>query len=773
MTILSGDIKLLASKIMDDVPNGGGGPTGTVIPDGASNAIFGDVTERARAGGSVSIRQLHLAVQTDDTSAFMDPSIIVSVPPNDANVSITLAKCDTFALRTAIANTIENYLIAGPVWPGYLFEGHVIGQRSIQLFQRPGTPAPNVGYTLALVYDEGKPGERKQFVRITRVETVSRLFAGVSNVPFLADIVSCELTDALRFDFPGSPPSEAFARQSTSTLTRDTTVANAAQFYGISTLTAAASVGDNLLRVASVYTQLVPSTRTESAALDQKPAAQRRLTLAQSPRLIEVGVTPHTMRIRVGQENRGFAWVQMLKPRPAPGTIVISYMALGNWYTLMDDGAGGFTGAGVGQVIYTTGSLSITLPSMPDAGTSIIFQWGENTAYTSRAGQAGYRAPEFAWALPHQGVKPASVVVTWMSKNVLKTATDNGSGAFAGDAVGEVDYAAGKIYLRPTAMIDAGGEFQTAYEYTSTRTETFAGVAPDAGGFASLTLSEVPAAKSVAVRWITTRTVSASSGTSSIVSTAAKGADVHTVIVDPPQPSGNTVTPSSHYTMPGQDISFKVTTVAPQTMGTYHWEISARTPSGAEVDASLVLGGATTGTFSVTNNWVFGVAGSPDPSGSPGTQNYPVGIGMGKFVLTIAADCPDLLFRLSVKNQALTTIAVTPSITVDAVGDNPAVPWVDPPPPVIVVRDPDIGNATAQPLMEKGGLHWQDRTYVYVRVVRIYLATGSIYADADGMGYDLPEVLNTLVVWSPSDLAAGFKTITSTAGVPTVYHLWK
>ena len=44
MSILSGDIKLLASKVMDDVPNGGGGPTGNVIPDGASNAIFGDVT---------------------------------------------------------------------------------------------------------------------------------------------------------------------------------------------------------------------------------------------------------------------------------------------------------------------------------------------------------------------------------------------------------------------------------------------------------------------------------------------------------------------------------------------------------------------------------------------------------------------------------------------------------------------------------------------------------------------------------------------------------
>ena len=342
--ILAGDIKLLASKIMDDVPNGGGGPTGTVIPDGASNAIFGDVTERARAGGSVSIRQLHLAVQTGNTSAFMDPSIIVSTPPNDANVSITLAKCDTFALRTAIANTIENYLIAGPVWPGFLFEGHVAGQRSIQLFQRPGTPTPTIGRTLALVYDEGKPGERKQFVRVTRVETVSRTFTAIDGKLYQADIVTCELTDALRFDFPGSPPSEGFARVVAGTLTRDTTVADAAQFFGVTPLSALTHVGDSLLRVASVYTQLVPSARTEVVALDQIPAGVRTITLATTPRQVDVAVAAHTQRIKVGQENRGFSFVAMLKPLPAPGTIVISYMALGNWYTIYDDGSGGFEG---------------------------------------------------------------------------------------------------------------------------------------------------------------------------------------------------------------------------------------------------------------------------------------------------------------------------------------------------------------------------------------------------------------------------------------------
>ena len=773
--ILAGDIKLLASKIMDDVPNGGGGPTGNAIPDGASNAVFSDVTERQRAVGGVSIRQLFGAVQTPTTDAYMDPTVVLSQLPNDPNVSITLAKTSMFAKRTEIANAIENYLISSSAWQGYLFENHVAGQRSIQLFQRPGTPQPTVGRTLVLVENEGLPGQAVQFVRVTRAETETRTFTEISNgaaVDFKADLVTCDLTDVLRSNFAGSPPSRAFTRVTGKANVRDTTVADAATFYGASALTAAGHIGESLLRVSSVYTQLVPSARTESAALDQKPAAQRTLTLAQSPRLIEVGITPHTMRIRVGQENRGFSWVQMLKPRPAPGTIVISYMALGNWYTLVDDGLGGFTGSGVGQVIYTTGSLSITLPSIPDAGTSIIFQWGENTAYTSRAGQAGFRAPEFAWALPHQGIKPGNVVVTWLSGGVLKTAIDNGQGAFtSASATGEIDYATGKIYLRPTAMIDAGGEFQAAYEYTSTRTENFAGIAPDSGGFASITLAEAPAPKSIAVRWITTRTVSASSGTSSIVSASANGAEVKTVVVDPPQPSGNFFSASTYYTMPGNEVSFSGQVAAPQTPGTYTWEVVG-TP-----DPSLVVqGGATSGTFEMSAPPPGGLS----SGGSGGTVSQALRASAnGSFSLTIAATCPDLGFNLRIKNQALTLVADAGFIYVDALGDKPGPAWpTPPPPPVIVVPEDPVVPTAPLPYMAHGGWLAENGVRVYVEVPRTQLAADSIYADADGMGYDLPGTpppgnMTDEWLWTASDIAAGRKTLKSVAGIATQYKQWR
>ena len=70
MPIQSGDVKLLKSAVMADVPEGGGAPTGTTIADGVSNAIFPDISELDRAGGRVNLRKSFVSVQTDDTDNF-------------------------------------------------------------------------------------------------------------------------------------------------------------------------------------------------------------------------------------------------------------------------------------------------------------------------------------------------------------------------------------------------------------------------------------------------------------------------------------------------------------------------------------------------------------------------------------------------------------------------------------------------------------------------------------------------------------------------------
>lgn len=536
MTIQEGDIKLLTSRVMDDVPEGGGGPTGTEVPYGASNSVFQDITEADRAGGNVSIRQLHAAVMTATTEPLMGASVILSQPPSDPNVSITLAKCSLFARRTAIAASIANYLIQGTTWAGTLLEDHVEGMRSMQILHRPGTPAPTIGRTLVLVYQPGTANERIQYVRVSKADTETRSFtyqAGGGYVDFDASVTKVELSDALRYAFPGSPPSREFATATGKTVIRDTTVADASAYYGAAPITSAVALGDSTLRVSSIYTQLVPSARTESIALDQRPAAQRSITLATAPRQVQVATAAHTDRIRISQENRTFSYVRILKPFPAAGTLVVSFRVLGSWYTAMDDGQGRIEGGGAsGTVNYANGSLALSLPALPDVGSSVVFSWGERSAFTDRSGQAGFRAPEITAKLAKAPVVPGSITVTWTSGGAMKTATANAKGEFSGDATGEANHATGDIFLRPAAMIDAGGQFSVTYDHSNMVTKE---VTPtvDAGGFATIALDSSPAPRSVTVRWITVRNVSNSSGANASGTSANKGTNTTTTVTWP------------------------------------------------------------------------------------------------------------------------------------------------------------------------------------------------------------------------------------------------
>ncbi|WP_088888156.1 hypothetical protein [Diaphorobacter nitroreducens] len=516
MTILEQDLKLLASRVMADVPDGGRGPTGTEIPYGGSNAVFTDVTEADRAGGNVSIRQLHMGVLTPNTETLMGPSVILSALPTDASVSVTLAKCGLFARRSEIAAAIASYLIEGVPWSAVLLEDHVIGMRSLQLFHRPGTPAPDINRTLVLAYQAGTVNERIQFVRVTGTSTEARTFTYLVNgtyVDYQGSVTKVDLSDTLRYAFPGSSPARDFSVGSGKTIVRDTTVADAAVYYGASTLTAAASLGDTQLRVASIYSQIVPNSRTEVTALDQYPAATRTVVLAESPRRIEVPVAAHTQRIKIGQSNRGFSFVAMLRPLPDAGSVTISYRALGNWYTLSDDGQGVLSGYGSGRVIYTTGSLDMTLQALPDDGSSIIIQWAEKVGYTDRTGQgAQVRAPEYSFSLQQMGYERGTLVITWTSGGVLRTATATAGGKFTGDADGEVDAPSGTVYLRPKHMIDAGGQFSLAYDTSTQQTEILSVPALDAGGFGLLTLAQQPVAGTLDISWATVQEVTTSSG---------------------------------------------------------------------------------------------------------------------------------------------------------------------------------------------------------------------------------------------------------------------
>lgn len=540
MPLLSGDIRFARSANMSDVPEGGGPPSAQLLTSGRSNEIFPDISEETRTVGRVEIYQIFSVLRNTDRTAFMGSNAILAEPPADPNVSITLLTLgDPFATRADIARRIEAGMSPGPEWAGYLLEAHYQTMRSVTLLQRPGMSPPTIGRTYLLVYNEGLAGERRQRIRIKSTDTQVRTYTEIVNnqlIDFPAQVTTCELFDGLLYDYPGSPPTRSYARQAAKTVVRETVYSDSGMFCGASRLTAPTQINDVWLQVASIYTQIVPNSRTEASAVDQRPSARQTVVLATAPRKVEVGVTPHTQRIKIAEENAGLTFVAQLQPLPEPGMVFVDYWSLGTRYTIYDDGTGRLTGAGGGVVSHLTGAMSFTLKALPDIGSSISITHGSRLAYTDRSSQgAAIRAPEYCWLLEHDGVVPGSITIIWYSAGVLRTATDDGAGKFTGHGTGVIDYPSNTVLLRPTHLPDPGGELSIAYDTDLVHTEILAAPVPDPGGFVNLSLAAQPAAGTLAITWATAREVSNTSGASQDATSAVKSADVTYTIKSVPE----------------------------------------------------------------------------------------------------------------------------------------------------------------------------------------------------------------------------------------------
>ncbi len=332
MPVKEQNIKLVQSRVMLDVPEGGGQPSATVIEDGASNAIFDDISELARAGGNVSLRKVHVVVQTDDTSGFYGSNVIIAKPPEDPRVSVTLFTTgQTFDNRTQVQSRVEAYLNKGPLWPGYLYENHIQGQRTVQIFQRPENEVPSVGHTLVLIQDENKTTQKEQYIRAVKVSSVIRTFTESTqsgDVTYKAAIVTIELSDPLRYDFKGSPASRLFKVAPDGSIVRDTVVADAGSYVGVIGLAQQAHIGDYTIQAKGIFTQLVPNAQTESPIPLVKPypagsvyvAGTGKITYTTSQNwntstnlVLPSGCYPKSLRISTGgtviTDNAGVLYV--------------------------------------------------------------------------------------------------------------------------------------------------------------------------------------------------------------------------------------------------------------------------------------------------------------------------------------------------------------------------------------------------------------------------------------------------------------------------------
>lgn len=566
MPILDNDIKILASQVLADVPEGGGAATGIVVADGVSNNLFPDVSELDHVYGRVALRKVFVSVQTASRDVFMGAHAIIADEPDDPGVSCLLFSTnDAFDTRTAAKNRIESYLIQGPAYPGQLFGDHIAGQMTVALVQREETPIPSVGETVLLRSNEGLATQSEQFLRVLDRTVTVRTFTDDKG-DFKRAIVTLSVSDQLRADHRGFSAgrfdsSVDFAGKAK---VYQTTVADAARYYGVKPLLAPVGAGDRTISADGIFVPLVPSSRTEigiadarmnqqSAALQAGTSAPITITstatifTAASALYIGGGILPgslgltvsdtlltdsggrlmsgstsvgivdyangiaslatnlfgtgpvnvsatyspcapvqiasESVGIEVTAATRRLTWVLPVVPAPAPGSLQVSYRSQGRWYVLSEDGSGAVRGTdasfGAGSLNYTTGTLSLTLGSLPDVPSSILLAWAPTSAVspapllpeTGVPRAVGEPLPSVPAPAPTSkaraalalgtaagGILPGSLSLAWDGK----TSTDGvGTGFLAGDAGGVVDYSGASVSFCPS-VLPAKGTVVTA-----------------------------------------------------------------------------------------------------------------------------------------------------------------------------------------------------------------------------------------------------------------------------------------------------------------------
>lgn len=473
MPIQEDNIKFLASQVMDDVPEGGGAATGNEIPDGVMNNVFEDISDLDRAMGRFNLRKLFLAVRTLSTDLFGGAKTVVTALPEDPAIGYTLFTTDDpFDTREQAANRVEAYLFKGPMWHGALYENHIEGMRQIRIIQRENTEVPPRGKTLCLVQHEEEPNQIEQYVRVTEVSAELQTFTDANGKDFQRLIVSLDLSDPLRFDFDGHTPSpQDDYDYNTGVRLRDTTVADAMRYFGAQKLVAAAEIGDQTLRAASMFTQLVPAAQSEEPLANQTLNPELVQTIDAGSRDVDVAQQAHTLARNVTAENRRYNWIETLSPVPAPNAFSISYMAQGNWYTLTDDGEGAISGSdpgfGTGTIDYVTGNVSLTTGALPDAGSQIIYTYGSRVHYEVRSGSDSLAVSQatIPIQLDHNPVLGGSLALSWAAGADTLTALGDADGNITGDATGYIDPNSGEGAIHVTRLPNRGSDLTIDYNW--------------------------------------------------------------------------------------------------------------------------------------------------------------------------------------------------------------------------------------------------------------------------------------------------------------------
>ncbi|WP_320152561.1 hypothetical protein [uncultured Tolumonas sp.] len=462
MTILEGDIKLLASERLADTEDGGGRMTGTEVVTGQHNSLFADISDLNRTTGRVDMRKVFLDIDTDNVDVYFGSHVAVLKPPADPNVAITLFTTkDHFDERADARDFVERYLAKGPRWQGYLYDTQVQGQRAIRWIQRATIRLPSVGDTFVLTGAEGSVSEFEQYVRFKDIKSELNTFSissGNGVLEFTRLVVTAEITAPLRFTFEGNNPTP-YDNESQRTAFRETVVADAANYYGTVPAKLAANFGSMQIYAETIFTQLVPSSREGTPAIDLTAGGQVSTLTPSDNGLVTTNTT-----LLIGPSK---SWY--LGTAAQPSSINISIGSA----VIKDSGGELLLGnTVVGSVEYQRGIMLFNT-QCPDYGVvSKVISFKPAASVTRicdtmlipiTESSRGYSYTATLKPIPD----PSTLTVSFMAQGKWYDLTDNGKGVLTGaDSTygsGSISFTTGSLILTLGALPDTGSSILFAW----------------------------------------------------------------------------------------------------------------------------------------------------------------------------------------------------------------------------------------------------------------------------------------------------------------------
>ncbi|MCF2909994.1 hypothetical protein L1285_16865 [Pseudoalteromonas sp. DL2-H2.2] len=453
MALFEGDIKFKRSQSMEDTPEGGGRITGDVILDGEQNSIFQDISDLDRAYGSVSMMKVYCHVDSANSDKFFGANFAVIQPPADPSVSLTMMTTHShYDRRKDAKNIVESYLTRASEWAGSLLGIQLAGQRTIRIVQREESRDPDVGEVLALIQNEGQQNEFEQYVKIVDTNREVRPFSTMLNgnlSEFTRAVVTCEISEPLRHTFTGGEPSPVDFNATPCTI-RETIVANAAKYYATNNLAQDAALGSMTIQADSIFTQLVPSSRTETPITDVNAVGQVNTVVGSS------GQTTFSTTLNLGP-SRSLFFGGAVKPSTVKihvsGTVITDFnsdLRINDQIVGYLDYENGIAQFNADMPVFGTSSLRVEYSPASVKPVTVFSDVDEITAENR-----GYAFVKNLSPTPD----PGTMRISYLAQGKWYVLTDSGAGVLRGSDAslgsGLLDFATGTLQLTLGVLPDA------------------------------------------------------------------------------------------------------------------------------------------------------------------------------------------------------------------------------------------------------------------------------------------------------------------------------